>query len=175
MHVLQDATTNPSLILAAANNPGYSHLIDAAVKYAKQKGGSIDAQTNAALDRLVCFQLRTRLTWGLIKSQLVEFGKAILAIIPGRVSTEVDARLSFDKEATKAKVCHDQFILETRRPVNCYRPRSLSHSTTPSASRRTASSSKSHQPGKVFKPPENSRGMTASTATSLFSLALAKL
>lgn len=82
----RDATTNPSLILAAANKPGYSHLIDAAVKYAKQKGGSIDAQTNAALDRL-----------------LVEFGKAILAIIPGRVSTEVDARLSFDKEATKAK------------------------------------------------------------------------
>jgi hypothetical protein len=39
-----------------------------------------------------------------IRNQLVEFGKEILAIIPGRVSTEVDARLSFDKEATKAKV-----------------------------------------------------------------------
>ncbi|KAF4590380.1 sedoheptulose-7-phosphate:D-glyceraldehyde-3- phosphate transaldolase [Pleurotus pulmonarius] len=64
----QDATTNPSLILAAANKPGYAH------------------QTSAAMDRL-----------------LVEFGKEILAIIPGRVSTEVDARLSFDKEATKAK------------------------------------------------------------------------
>jgi len=82
----QDATTNPSLILAAANKPGYARLIDAAVKYGKSKGGDVDAQTSAAMDRL-----------------LVEFGKEILAIIPGRVSTEVDARLSFDKEGTKAK------------------------------------------------------------------------
>jgi transaldolase len=82
----QDATTNPSLILAAAGKTGYSRLIDAAVQYGKSKGGSLEEQTNAAMDRL-----------------LVEFGKEILAIIPGRVSTEVDARLSFDKEATKAK------------------------------------------------------------------------
>ncbi|KAI0916147.1 sedoheptulose-7-phosphate:D-glyceraldehyde-3- phosphate transaldolase, variant 2 [Taiwanofungus camphoratus] len=82
----QDATTNPSLILAAANKPGYQRLIDVAVKYGKSKGGDVDAQASAAMDRL-----------------LVEFGKEILAIIPGRVSTEVDARLSFDKQATKAK------------------------------------------------------------------------
>ncbi|KAL5521133.1 hypothetical protein ACEPAG_9055 [Sanghuangporus baumii] len=82
----QDATTNPSLILAAAGKSGYSRLIDAAVKAAKQKGGNLDSQVEAALDRL-----------------LVEFGKEILKIIPGRVSTEVDARLSFDKEGTKAK------------------------------------------------------------------------
>ncbi|KAG6888578.1 hypothetical protein C0995_007260 [Termitomyces sp. Mi166 len=82
----QDATTNPSLILAAANKTGYAKLIDIAINYAKEKGGDLDAQANAALDRL-----------------LVEFGKEILAIIPGRVSTEVDARLSFSKEATKAK------------------------------------------------------------------------
>jgi transaldolase len=82
----QDATTNPSLILAAAGKPGYARLIDAAVAYGKAKGGSVEEQTSAAVDRL-----------------LVEFGKEILAIIPGRVSTEVDARLSFDKEATKAK------------------------------------------------------------------------
>ncbi|KXN91584.1 Transaldolase [Leucoagaricus sp. SymC.cos] len=82
----QDATTNPSLILAAANKPGYTRLIDAAVKHAKEKGGDLDAQVNNAMDRL-----------------LVEFGREILAIIPGRVSTEVDARLSFDKEATKKK------------------------------------------------------------------------
>ncbi|KAG6843493.1 sedoheptulose-7-phosphate:D-glyceraldehyde-3- phosphate transaldolase, partial [Tephrocybe sp. NHM501043] len=81
-----DATTNPSLILAAAGKPGYAKLIDVAVEYGKSKGGDIESQTNAAIDRL-----------------LVEFGKEILAIIPGRVSTEVDARLSFDKEATKAK------------------------------------------------------------------------
>lgn len=85
----QDATTNPSLILAAAGKAGYARLIDAAVKYAKDKGGSIDVQVENALDRL-----------------LVEFGKEILAIVPGRVSTEVDARLSFDKEATKAKAKH---------------------------------------------------------------------
>jgi transaldolase len=82
----QDATTNPSLILAAAGKPGYSRLIDNAVAFAKKEGGSIDVQVEHAIDRL-----------------LVEFGKEILAIIPGRVSTEVDARLSFDKEATKAK------------------------------------------------------------------------
>ncbi|KAG6328999.1 hypothetical protein ID866_10090 [Astraeus odoratus] len=82
----RDATTNPSLILAAANKPAYARLIDVAVKYGKSKGGSLESQANAAMDRL-----------------LVEFGKEILAIIPGRVSTEVDARLSFDKEGTKAK------------------------------------------------------------------------
>jgi len=82
----QDATTNPSLILAAANKPGYSRLIDASIAFAKAKGGDLETKVNHAIDRL-----------------LVEFGKEILAIIPGRVSTEVDARLSFDKEATKAK------------------------------------------------------------------------
>ncbi|KAJ3572345.1 hypothetical protein NP233_g3145 [Leucocoprinus birnbaumii] len=82
----QDATTNPSLILAAANKPGYARLITAAVDYAKNKGGDLETQVNNAMDRL-----------------LVEFGKEILAIIPGRVSTEVDARLSFDKEGTKKK------------------------------------------------------------------------
>ncbi|KAG9044761.1 sedoheptulose-7-phosphate:D-glyceraldehyde-3- phosphate transaldolase [Serendipita sp. 407] len=85
----QDATTNPSLILAAANKPAYQKLIDVAVEYGKSKGGDIDQQASAALDRL-----------------LVEFGKEILCIIPGRVSTEVDARLSFDKAATIAKAKH---------------------------------------------------------------------
>jgi len=82
----QDATTNPSLILAAANKPQYAKLIDVAIAYAKEKGGDLETQADLALDRL-----------------LVEFGKEILKIIPGRVSTEVDARLSFDKKATKAK------------------------------------------------------------------------
>ena len=53
----QDATTNPSLILAAANNSRYQSLIDAAVQAGKQKGGSIDDQANAALDRLVSISL----------------------------------------------------------------------------------------------------------------------
>jgi len=83
----QDATTNPSLILAAIKQEKYARLLDVAAKYAKEQGGSDKtAQIDEACDRL-----------------LVEFGVEILKLIPGRVSTEVDARLSFDKEATKAK------------------------------------------------------------------------
>ncbi|KAJ9115701.1 Transaldolase [Naganishia adeliensis] len=84
----QDATTNPSLILAAAKKEGYARLINVAVKYAKEKGGDLDTQVENATDRL-----------------LVEFGREILQIIPGRVSTEVDASLSYDTQATinKAK------------------------------------------------------------------------
>jgi len=85
----QDATTNPSLLLAAAQKPAYSHLVDAAVKYGKQCSGSIDAKTDATLDRL-----------------LVEFGREILKIVPGRVSTEVDARFSFDTKKTVDKALH---------------------------------------------------------------------
>lgn len=82
----QDATTNPSLILAATQKAEYAKLIDVAVAYGKKHGSTPQEQADEALDRL-----------------LVEFGKEILKIIPGRVSTEVDARLSFDKEATIAK------------------------------------------------------------------------
>ncbi|ORX59376.1 transaldolase [Hesseltinella vesiculosa] len=78
----QDATTNPSLILAATQKPQYTPLIDDAIAYAKKTGGGVEAAT----DKL-----------------LVNFGKEILKIVPGRVSTEVDARLSFDKDATIAK------------------------------------------------------------------------
>jgi len=85
----QDATTNPSLILAASKKGGYAHIITEAVEYAKGKGGDVDAQTELAMDTL-----------------LVGFGSEILKIVPGRVSTEVDARLSFDKEKTKAKARH---------------------------------------------------------------------
>ncbi|CDK25800.1 unnamed protein product [Kuraishia capsulata CBS 1993] len=82
----QDATTNPSLILAAAKKPEYTKLIDVAITYGISKGSGIDHQVDLAMDRL-----------------LVEFGKEILQIIPGRVSTEVDARLSFDTDATIKK------------------------------------------------------------------------
>jgi len=85
----QDATTNPSLILAAAKKPEYAHLIDAAIAYGKEHGTDIESQVDAALDRL-----------------LVEFGKEILAIVPGKVSTEVDARFSFDKQASIDKALH---------------------------------------------------------------------
>lgn len=85
----QDATTNPSLILAASKKADYASLIDRAVAYAKQHGGSKDEQVDAALDRL-----------------LVEFGKEILKIVPGKVSTEVDARFSFDTKASVDKALH---------------------------------------------------------------------
>ncbi|CAG8883108.1 unnamed protein product [Penicillium salamii] len=82
----QDATTNPSLILAASKKPEYAALIDTAVAYGKQNGKTLDEQVEATLDRL-----------------LVEFGKEILKIIPGKVSTEVDAKLSFDTEGSVKK------------------------------------------------------------------------
>ncbi|KAG8221402.1 hypothetical protein J3R82DRAFT_1585 [Butyriboletus roseoflavus] len=82
----KDATTNPTLLLAAANKPQYAHLVSSAIEYGKSKGGTLHDQACVAMDRL-----------------LIEFGKEILGIIPGRVSTEVDARLSFDAEATKKK------------------------------------------------------------------------
>ncbi|KAJ0415063.1 hypothetical protein BJY00DRAFT_293973 [Aspergillus carlsbadensis] len=85
----QDATTNPSLILAASKKPEYASLIDAAVANGKKQGGSVDAQVDSTLDYL-----------------LVEFGKKILEIIPGKVSTEVDARFSFDTKASVDKALH---------------------------------------------------------------------
>ncbi|RKP10053.1 hypothetical protein THASP1DRAFT_13405 [Thamnocephalis sphaerospora] len=81
-----DATTNPSLILAATKKPQYAKLIDDAVAYGKQKGSTEDEKVEWAMDKL-----------------LINFGTEILKLVPGRVSTEVDARLSFDKEATVAK------------------------------------------------------------------------
>jgi transaldolase len=80
----QDATTNPSLILKAAAMPEYAHLVDKAIAEA---GAS--ASLSQIIDRL-----------------LVVFGLEILKIVPGRVSSEVDARLSFDTAATIAKA-HD--------------------------------------------------------------------
>ncbi|KAF1344018.1 hypothetical protein BDV97DRAFT_363615 [Delphinella strobiligena] len=82
----QDATTNPSLILAASKKPEYAKLIDAAVEFGKTTGGSIDDKVDNTLDNL-----------------LVQFGKEILNIVPGKVSTEVDARFSFDTEASVQK------------------------------------------------------------------------
>ncbi|AAP99564.1 MULTISPECIES: transaldolase [Prochlorococcus] len=82
----QDATTNPSLILAAAQIPAYQNLIDKSLQASRQRVGSFASAkevVDEALDE-VC----------------VTFGKEILKIIPGRVSTEVDARLSFNTQAT---------------------------------------------------------------------------
>lgn len=77
----QDATTNPSLILKASQQEQYAHLVDKAVA---DHGGS--GSVESVIDQV-----------------LVAFGREILEIVPGRVSTEVDARLSFDEAGTIAK------------------------------------------------------------------------
>lgn len=79
----QDATTNPTLILNAAALPQYQPLIHTAIDWAKQQASDSEAQLHWAVKKL-----------------LVNFGVEILALIPGRVSTEVDARLSFDIDAS---------------------------------------------------------------------------
>lgn len=81
-----DATTNPSLILAAASNPAYKHLIDEAIKFSKSKSASKEEEKTLLMDKL-----------------FVNFGVEILKSIPGRVSTEVNAHLSFDVEKSIAK------------------------------------------------------------------------
>ena len=82
----QDATTNPSLITAAAQMPQYQEIVDGTLLTAKKKLGD-DAKPEAVAKEA-------------FKHLAIEFGKRILEIVPGRVSTEVDARLSFDTEAT---------------------------------------------------------------------------
>ena len=85
----QDATTNPSLITAAAQMPEYQDIVDQPLLKAKKDAGVGASQAQVvslAFDRLA-----------------VSFGLKILQIIPGRVSTEVDARLSYDTDATVAK------------------------------------------------------------------------
>jgi transaldolase len=82
----QDTTTNPSLLTAAASMPQYQSLVDEVLLEAKKQLGSQAKDSDVA--NLAFRHLA------------VAFGKKILAIVPGRVSTEVDARLSFDTEAT---------------------------------------------------------------------------
>ena len=82
----QDATTNPSLILSASALPQYTPLIDEAVAYAKAQSADKAQQLIDAEDKLA-----------------VNIGLEILKIVPGRISTEVDARLSYDTQATVEK------------------------------------------------------------------------
>jgi transaldolase len=86
LHKPQDATTNPSLLLKAAQDKRYRPLVEEALRYAARAGGDHARQTSLVLDKL-----------------FVNFGCEILKIVPGRVSTEVDARLSFDTAASMAK------------------------------------------------------------------------
>ncbi len=104
----QDATTNPSLITAAAQMPQYQPIVDGVLKDARDElgeGATDQAVANLAFKRLA-----------------VAFGKKILAIIPGRVSTEVDARLSYDT-AKSVEMARD--IIEMYRKEGIGRDRVL--------------------------------------------------
>jgi transaldolase len=81
-----DATTNPSLIYAASLDPRYAYMTDDAIVFAKSKFTNNQTRLGLALSKLI-----------------VDFGIEILKIVPGRVSTETDARLSFDTEGTVKK------------------------------------------------------------------------
>ncbi|NNC89108.1 MAG: transaldolase [Akkermansiaceae bacterium] len=85
----QDATTNPSLILKAAQQDEYRHLVEKAVADHGNSNLAGDALVDSVMDQV-----------------LILFGAEILKIVPGRVSTETDARLSFDVEGTVAKARH---------------------------------------------------------------------
>jgi transaldolase len=85
-HRPQDATTNPSLLFHAAQMPAYRHLVEEASELARKRGGTHEQMAEEFIDRL-----------------FVLFGCEILKVVPGRVSTEVAASLSFDTAGTIAK------------------------------------------------------------------------
>jgi transaldolase len=99
----RDATTNPSLIAAASQLPQFADVVEGALRWAEGKDKS--KVVPLALDRLA-----------------VEFGLRILKIVPGRVSTEVDARLSFDTDATIAK---GRYLIEQYEAAGATRDRVL--------------------------------------------------
>ena len=164
----QDATTNPSLILAASKKEQYAKLQDIAVEYGKQhvsisrtrlhsasaqsnslyiQGKDLDEQVDATLDRL-----------------LVEFGKEILQIIPGKVSTEVDARFSFDTKASIEKALHIiEVHLQSLSAALLYA--NVHSCTKPSVSVKNEFSSKLPRHGRVSKQPTFCSQSTESTAT----------
>ncbi|MFC3284683.1 transaldolase [Litchfieldella rifensis] len=95
-----DATTNPSLLLKAFDMPGYQALIDAELAAIRAEGGDRQAQVEHAVERLA-----------------VAMGSEIAKLVPGRVSTEVAARLSFDTQASIRKA-HELIELYERRGVS---------------------------------------------------------
>jgi len=95
-----DATTNPSLIFAASQKPEYQHLLEKSIEYGSKNGRNRQEKIAEIMDMLA-----------------VQFGTEILNIVPRRVSTEVDARLSFDQEAS---------ILKARKLIRMYEDNGIS-------------------------------------------------
>jgi transaldolase len=93
----QDATTNPSLLFQAAQMPAYHHLIEEATEVASEQGGTHECMAGEFIDRL-----------------FVLFGSEILKVVPGRVSTEVPASLSFDTAGSVAKARKLISLYETK-------------------------------------------------------------
>jgi transaldolase len=96
----EDATTNPSLILKAAKMDQYQYLVKEAIQWGRSQVGDSNCQLESTLDKLA-----------------VNFGKEILNVVPGRISTEVDARLSFDTKRT---------IKRARRLIGLYEKQGIS-------------------------------------------------
>lgn len=119
----QDATTNPSLILAAAGKPAYQKLINNAVEFGKSKGGSIDAQVNAAIDRLV---------------SVVPPDRAVMRTTHLRFSWSSSARQSLPSSRDVCPLRSTPVCPSTRRAQRRRRRSSLL-STHPSASPRSVS------------------------------------
>jgi transaldolase len=100
-HRPQDATTNPSLLFQAAQMPTYRHFVEEAAEQAQQRGGRHEEMAEEFIDRL-----------------FVLFGCEILKVVPGRVSTEVAASLSFDTTGTIAKA---------RKLISLYKEKGVAH------------------------------------------------
>jgi transaldolase len=100
-HRPQDATTNPSLLFHAAQMPAYRHLVDEAAQLAEKRVGNHEEMAAEFIDRL-----------------FVLFGCEILKVVPGRVSTEVAASLSFDTAGTVAKA---------RKLISLYKEKGIAH------------------------------------------------
>jgi len=98
-----DSTTNPSLIYTASQDPRYAHLMDEALAFARHKSTDTPKQISVAIDRL-----------------FINFGLEILKIVPGRVSTEVDARLSFDTDGS-VKKARELIALYKESGIDCDR------------------------------------------------------
>ncbi len=123
----QDCTTNPTLLLKAVENPAYGHLVEEAIGWGRRQGGAREAVAAAVSDRLA-----------------VAFGTELAGIVPGRVSTEVDADLSFDTKGTIAKA-HELIAAYAERGVGRERVLIKIASTWEGITRRRGPAARRHR------------------------------